>query len=256
MTNLDPSSLPAIRNDHEYIKTRARLSRKSEPSWLLRVLMNTFESYRQARKIGWSRPWNKVGTRTFLSLKLIPDREHAIMLLAHAALQEENRRIPEAALAYCDDLLSDANLMCFVFCSEVVQDNKLHESITLSFGRVSDLSHRHRDRLDMIFDAPVVENVGRGLARVRIIVDPYNRQKEPMCNLEISQPREQAHRAFLALAQFIGEKSHDERYVWQHWTNQYIDYFGERRWHPVASIFGPHVGRERPPMPEIDQLAA
>ncbi len=60
----------AIENEAQYHETSKILSAKKHPPAILRLLMNSFERYRQARKFGWSRPWNKVDLMNFQSFKL------------------------------------------------------------------------------------------------------------------------------------------------------------------------------------------
>ncbi len=59
------------------------LNKKDSPPKILQLIMNGFESYRASRKLGWSRPWNKYGVRTFRSYKL--DFEHDMALIALAS---------------------------------------------------------------------------------------------------------------------------------------------------------------------------
>ena len=66
----------AIDNENQYREASKTLAREKRPPAVLRMLMNSFESYRQARKYGWSRPWNKVdlasGKRFPLNTKALP----------------------------------------------------------------------------------------------------------------------------------------------------------------------------------------
>ena len=56
-----------ISDPDSYARAMRTLSDAKRPTWILQALMNAFEGYRQSRKIGWSRPWNKAGVTTFKS---------------------------------------------------------------------------------------------------------------------------------------------------------------------------------------------
>ena len=56
-----------IQTSQTYQAAMQALNKKNRPPAVLRMLMNAFESYRQARKTGWSRPWNKYRVKTFRS---------------------------------------------------------------------------------------------------------------------------------------------------------------------------------------------
>jgi hypothetical protein len=60
------------------------MDRQQRPPSILRFLMGD-ELYRQARKIGWSRPWNKYGINTFLSFKLDFPQDDDLVERARAA---------------------------------------------------------------------------------------------------------------------------------------------------------------------------
>ncbi|MDX8383966.1 MAG: hypothetical protein R8M45_07785, partial [Ghiorsea sp.] len=74
----DKDTLPSIDGEGGYQKTLTILSKQNKPSKVLCVLMNMLESYRQSRKMGWSRAWTKYGLTTFQSFQL--DSEHDAFL--------------------------------------------------------------------------------------------------------------------------------------------------------------------------------
>jgi hypothetical protein len=139
------------------------LSRKSRPPAILRFIMQALEKYRQNRKMGWSRPWNKYGIMTFQSFKLDFSEaddsiESALIDGAESVVDAECPDMPSDAGAFIRDLLSVENrsdLMGFVFIHEFTENDQRFEGVTLSFGRVKD--KRFRDRFDLIFEAPVSE---------------------------------------------------------------------------------------------------
>jgi hypothetical protein len=230
---------PDIRTESEYIAVRATLSRQNRPAKLLKLLMNAFEGYRQARKIGWSRPWNKAGMRTFLAFRLDRERDADLLTRAAAVLADELTTASTQVHDFCAQLLADPQLMIFAFFSEYEEKGISYESMTLSLGRIHAQARRHRDRADLVFDAQVHNQQTQGLTRLRFFVDPYEKGREPLLTTAVQHPlRESSHRLFLELAQLAREHGSDPNYIWDHWTSNYIDYFGPRRWHLEQSIFG------------------
>ena len=70
------------------------MDRQQRPPSILRFLMGGIELYRQARKIGWSRPWNKYGINTFLSFKLGFPQDDDLVERARAVLAEISAGMP------------------------------------------------------------------------------------------------------------------------------------------------------------------
>ena len=65
--------------------------------------------------------------------------------------------------------------MGFVFTHEFSEDGKQYEGATLSLGRKN--QKRYRDRIDIIFESPVIAGISQGLERIRVYIDPY-REKD------------------------------------------------------------------------------
>ena len=159
------------------------LNKRGRAPSILRMIMNALESYRQARKLGWSRPWNKYGVRTFRSYRLDFSRDEGLIETACSVLATQSESVPTAAQAFVDDLLSDdpdnrMQLMGFIFYHEIEDDTGVHEGMTLSFGRKN--AKRHRDRFDLVFDAPVKNGTVGSLSRLRIYVDPFEAVGPPL----------------------------------------------------------------------------
>ena len=239
--SVDTESRP-IETEAQYALARKVLEQRSRPPYLLRVLMNAFESYRQARRIGWSRPWNKYGVRTFCSLQLRRERDLPLIQSARSVIRSQWPAAPTQAMHFIDRLLEDPGLMGFIFYSEIEHTSESHsvrrsESVTLSLGRICSIARRHRDRLDIVFDSMVGEDgQSQGLSQVRLYVDPWQGNKEPMWTAENSAAiTAESTRVFGSLCRTYTDHSIDPSYVWDHWTSSYIDYFGPREWNVHAS---------------------
>ena len=224
-------------------------SRKSRPPAILRFIMQALEKYRQNRKMGWSRPWNKYGIMTFQSFKLDfsgngdsaggDPVEAALIDGARAVVAAECAAMPEEAAAFIDDLLADASrsaLMGFVFVHEFTENDNRFEGVTLSFGRVKD--KRFRDRFDLIFEAPVgAAGVGE-FSRLRVFVDPYLGVGEPAWTTTVDPVAAPASKAlFDRLAELSWDWAGEDARIWDHWTSAYIEYFGPRQWPAEQSHF-------------------
>lgn len=83
-----------IRSEADYQNVLATLSRRDRPHAILRFLMRALESYRAARKMGWSRPWNKYGVVNFQSFKLDPAQDHELLALGGPCSTPNARRCP------------------------------------------------------------------------------------------------------------------------------------------------------------------
>ncbi|MBT3701226.1 MAG: hypothetical protein HOE62_09505 [Alphaproteobacteria bacterium] len=218
-----------IKDDAGYRVAMATLNKQSRPPVVLRLLMSAFEAYRQSRRIGWSRPWNKYGINTFQSFRLAFPADDNLIDLARAVLDSECADIPEDADSFIQDLLSGDDLMGFVFVHEFEEGSKRFEGATLSFGRKT--QRRYRDRLDLIVEAPV-EGAGIGeMSRLRVFVDPYRGVKPPLWQTSVNAAKSASVKT---LYEELGKLSHawagDTDKLWDHWTSRYIDYFGPRRW--------------------------
>jgi hypothetical protein len=162
-----------LANDNDYLKTKALLNAGKKPRTVLRHMMQALEDYRQTKKYGWSRAWNKYDVVNFQSFKLTQS-DTELRQLAADLLANECLGLPIIAQGFVEGLLGGKQLpMGFVFVHEFNDNGQLYEGATLSFGRVNATNRRYRDRLDIILESPVVDGSSQGLARLRVYVDPY-----------------------------------------------------------------------------------
>ncbi len=234
----DISDTVEIKDETAYKAAMRTLSSQDRPPAILRFLMSAFESYRQARKIGWSRPWNKYGINTFLSFKLGFPKDNDLIDRARAVLAAECADMSEEAKIFVDELFADDALMGFIFLQEFTEDGQRFESATLSFGRKT--QKHYRDRVDLILEAPISgAGVGK-FSRLRVFVDPYAGQKEPIWQETIDGVSTVAARdLFVEICNLTRQWRDDDARIWDHWTSRYIDYFGPRQWSLDASHFTP-----------------
>lgn len=208
------------------------LNDKDRPPAVLRMIMNAFESYRQSRKLGWSRPWNKYGVRTFRSYRLDFSRDAGLIDMAARVLAEAAGDMPPDARAFVGDLLDDrpsarGQLMGFIFYNDVSDGDDLYEGVTLSFGRKNE--KRHRDRLDILLEAPLRDGAAGPLGRLRIFVDPFRGVAPPLWT--VTRPAAglaEAPKLLAHLSDLYSSWEGVEGRLWDHWTSAYIDYFGPR----------------------------
>ncbi|MDG4549205.1 MAG: hypothetical protein P9F19_06820 [Candidatus Contendobacter sp.] len=243
-----------IRSEADYQNVLATLSRRDRPHAILRFLMRALESYRAARKMGWSRPWNKYGVVNFQSFKLDPAQDHELLALGQAVLDAECAAMPAPARAFVDDLFARRDpLMGFVFIQEFTDGGCRFEGGVLSLGRRATDQPRYRDRLDLILESPVVEGHSQGLARLRVFVDPYLGKKEPLWSTTVEPAHDAASvHLFERLATLSWDWPRLPERLWDHWTSAYIDYFGPRQWLMRKSYF--HVATA--PWARIDPAAS
>ncbi|OIO66814.1 MAG: hypothetical protein CO186_00685 [Zetaproteobacteria bacterium CG_4_9_14_3_um_filter_49_83] len=220
-----------INDEASYQETLAILSKQSKPSRVLCVLMNMLESYRQARKMGWSRPWNKYGLTTFQSFKIDPEADG---LLCDRALGvvKQLEQVPDQVSEFVNELFgAQGCLMGFLFFSEYTEDHLEFETATLSFGRKVIGNTRFRDRFDVVFDAPVQDGCAQRLSRVRLYSDPYaDGSKELLWTMTFTEEIPESLQAlFYLLCDYSWQWQLREDKHWDHWTSRYIDYFGPRQ---------------------------
>ena len=217
-----------IDNVTEYNRVKKAISKKDQPNKIMRFLMNSLESYRQSRKLGWSRPWNKYDLTVFQSFKLKCKEDTNFMSLA-ATLLETDIAMPSSARNFINDLLADEDhLMGFVFVHEYMDDGQLYEGVTFSIGRAKE--KKYRDRIDLILESPVVDENSQAFSRMRVFIDPYTGTKEPLWTCTVSDNlTSSAYQLFDLLSVASWDWAKQESRVWNHWTSNYIDYFAPRQ---------------------------
>lgn len=226
-----------IEDEQAYQKALATLNRGAQAPAVLRLLMRAFEAYRAARKMGWSRPWNKYELINFQSFRLRPGEDGDLIELGRQLLDEAFPERPAQARAFIDTLLRDDDLMGFIFCHEYRHQGRNWEGATLSLGRKA--QKRYRDRLDIILESELLEGESRGLSRVRVYVDPYTGKSGGPLWQAVLEPADKptAERLFARLSEISWTWFADTERRWDHWTSRYIDYFGERRQDLQCSYF-------------------
>lgn len=227
-----------LSNELEYRKVHAELNARKKPSKTLRFMMQALENYRQSKKMGWSRAWNKYNVVNFQSFKLnATDAE-----LRHSTLkviEAEIPNMPSEATAFISELLNTSQSpMGFVFFQEFTEQDRLYEGVVISYGRVNQENNRFRDRLDVILESEVIDGCSQGLSRLRLYVDPYLGIKDPLWQHTIEQPAHAGTTALFAhLAGVSWSWADNKSRVWNHWITDYIDYFGTRQWLMQKSYF-------------------
>jgi len=224
-----------VRDEGSYQAALATLSRATLPARLLSMLMNSLEGYRQARKIGWSRPWNKYGITTFLALKLRPAETDRELVAGIVPLIEQVwPALDPQAREFIDELLADPAQLGFLFLHESEHAEGACEGFTLSLGRKH--QKRYRDRLDLVFELPLGQLECPESLRVALYVDPWRGITPPLAELHLNgnAPAELVA-LFDQLVALAWQWQDDSERRWDHWTSRYIDYFGPRRQQLKAS---------------------
>jgi len=228
-----------LTTEQDYQTIQAELNAGKKPSKTLRFMVQALENYRQARKYGWSRPWNKYGVVNFQSFRL-NDSDAELRQLAVQVIMAEWPQLPDAPRHFIDELLNSATKpLGFIFFQEYTDNGQRFEGVVVSYGRINKDSRRHRDRLDLILESPVSQGISTGLARLRIYADPFNGVgKEPLWQGHIDKPiHPDTQRLFAYLADLSWVWAEDKSRIWQHWITDYIDYFGPRQWVMQKSYF-------------------
>ena len=231
-------SAQTITNEQDHQAAKAILTAGRQPSNILRFLMQRFENYRQSKKMGWSRSWNKNQVINFQSFKL-NNKDVELRQLALQVIAAEWPNMPPLANQFAQELLAgDIPPMGFVFIQELNDDGQIYEGAVLSFGRINSDNRRFRDRLDIILESPINNANSEGLSRVRIYIDPYLQHKEPLWFDQKHAPFKPAtEQLFDHLTAVSWDWAEDKSRLWEHWVTQYIDFFGPRKTAVQTSYF-------------------
>ena len=234
---------PSIANYDQYRAAVKQMDKGKKPAFLLRLLMNALESYRQSRKMGWSRPQNKYGLTVFESFRLDPTKDQVLIDFAIETILKEFAELDPESSQFVRDLREDPRLMGFIFVHDSQDEGKRYEGVTFSFGRVASGQTRNRDRLDLIVESEITDGTSQGLSRVRAYVDPFKTpiRKNPALVLSHESPQtNDVEELFVKGSElyscWLGDADRD----WQHWTQRYINYFGPRTT-PVSNTYFPTV---------------
>jgi hypothetical protein len=220
------------------------LSLQQKPSWLLRKLMNALEHKRQAKGMGWSRPWNKTGLNVFRThvQDAAADADYfepLLPVLRHFVASESG-----SSQAFVEELLADPKRMVFTFYHNHDDASGQFEGLTISIGRRCAEDRTKRDRLDIILEDRRVDGRVDGLVdRLRIYVCPWNEYKNGRKHLLVETAELQGEGRALTQELFRTsvKKYHqwktEESRQWTHWSARYIDYFGSRSFIPTGTSF-------------------
>ena len=227
-----------LQNELEHRIAKNILNEGKQSSKILRFLMQRLENYRQSKKMGWSRTWNKKQVVNFQSFKL-NNTDLELRKLALQVIAAEWPEMPSQANQFAQELLSsDIAPMGFVFFHELNEDGQIYEGAVLSYGCKNSENRRFRDRLDIIMESPVVNGNSQGFSRLRIYVDPYLEHKEPLWS-DVKETTFQpvTEQLFSNLSALSWDWAEDKSRVWEHWVTQYIDFFGPRKTKMESSYF-------------------
>jgi hypothetical protein len=219
------------------------LNLSKQPSWWLRTLMSALETQRIARKLGWSRPWNKDGLTIFRSLRHFIPEDVALLNLVRFSGKHLWPGASDEYRLFIEDLLADKGLMGFSFHHNHFRDGEFHEGVTLSFGRKVIGDRSKRDRLDIILeDRREGNEVDGRLNRIRIFANPWKQyQSNQYWKREIGSDNPDTLVAVQPLydsccAAYMKNKDISAR-QFEHWSIRLIDYFGPRDFIPRGSRF-------------------
>lgn len=219
------------------------INMRERPAWVLRMLMNALDKRRQARGLGWSRPWNKMGMTIFRSHRHIVAQDLPLLGGAMEAIREFAPE-PLFSLPFVEDLFADPALMAFTFFHNRESGGAQYEGLTVSFGRHVPEDRSKRDRVDLILEDRRVDGRVDGFVDLaRIIVCPWScygidrdHQRYEQCEFLDAE-----RRCFDAIYRAFVESYHawkdDESRQWTHWSAAFIDYFGPRTFVPQGTSF-------------------
>ncbi|MCA2960140.1 MAG: hypothetical protein IOD12_07800 [Silvanigrellales bacterium] len=256
MDDSSATNLPdIIAAEGDYAAVHALLSKRTGAPSVLRGLMTLFESYRSARKYGWSRPWNKGGLRTFLTLEFSPSAEAAYSSLAadwsDIAQSQSSLAQDRGETTFLSSLVATSGARGFVFLHERLDAQGLFEGFTLSFGAVSARGRRYRDRFDVVVeqrldneDVPSKATKRDILVRVyedRFLVTEGNRSEQGpvplLCQTLLPGDHVDVAHLLSDSLTLLRRDALDSARHWDHWTQDVIDYFGPRRFPELATWF-------------------
>ncbi|MFT4711633.1 MAG: hypothetical protein ACI8W1_000109 [Candidatus Azotimanducaceae bacterium] len=232
-------------SDHDQVMKL--INDRKKPSAILRLLMNAFEGYRQSRKLGWSRPWNKVNLINFQSFRVSKSRDQNLLSYANDIIKRDCQNMSTPAAQFAENLINHSeSLMAFIFIHEFTEKGQLYEGATLSLGRKN--NKRYRDRLDIIVESPIADGISQGFKRLRVYVDPYTSKKAPLwCDTLFPDATSASAELFERLSEISTDWQFEKDKRWDHWTSDYVDYFGPRQKYIENSffhqnVFHPHKG--------------
>ncbi|MDA1274952.1 MAG: hypothetical protein O2960_13030 [Verrucomicrobia bacterium] len=220
------------------------LGLQRRPAWVLRKLMNVLEQRRQAKGLGWSRSWNKVGLNVFRTHVQRIDQDTDYFQALHPFLDRFLPKAPVEFREFVRDLLGDPSRMAFTFYHNHECGEDQYEGMTLSIGRRVPADATKRDRFDLILEDRRLDGfVDGNVDRIRIYICPWYRYRKD--KEYYSDSITELSGDDLAVAQDIFQlcvrKYHEWKEIkdrqWSHWSQHYIDYFGPRSFIPMGTSF-------------------
>ncbi|MFK7824805.1 MAG: hypothetical protein AB8G05_11645 [Oligoflexales bacterium] len=233
-----------VLNSQEYSEIYLALSEKKKSSNILKYLMNKFENYRQKKKIGWSRPQNKIHVNTFESFYLRPNHDVDLIDTMKKIVQKSVKLTGPKELDSFLSIINDSELMGFMFVQDYDDGLEQKEIITISLGRKCKTNRRYRDRVDFLFESKVIDERAQGINSLKIFIDPFEptRLADPLWQgtCKASFDPEVIGAYDIVLRKYYDIRQ-DESRRWNHWTQDYIDYFGPRK-RPILNSFVGQIG--------------
>lgn len=221
------------------------LNLQRKPSWLLIQLMNVLESRRQARGLGWSRPWNKEGMCIFRTHLHHATRDGDYFRPLRSVMDMVASEMPANFRGFASELLGDPQNMAFTFYHNHTTGNgSQFEGLTLSLGRRLAADPRVRDRLDVILEDSRCDGAVDGeVDRMRIYACPWSHYGPDRKFFHLEKSRDPSlkwrtvQRLYASCVEHYHLWKEDESRQWSHWSSRYIHYFGPREFIPRGSSF-------------------
>ncbi|BBH52015.1 hypothetical protein [Fluviispira sanaruensis] len=234
-------SVPEINSETNYKNTYEVLTSKNIPIYLLSSLMQKFEDYRAKRKMGWSRPWNKINVCTFESYRWYTKIDYDLLTLFRTVLLQNTHYFDDNSEFFIRDILHDTRAQGFLFYHDRIEVDKAYEGVTLSFGRLSSLNNRYRDRIDIIFESQLINSTStRNLDLIKIYIDPYSGDTNLPQVIKLDKSFKKTYGLLKNLYALLTYKYYSWQFSereWYHWSQKFVPYFGERKFVPYNSLF-------------------
>jgi len=235
--SMDENNAISISSEAAYSRVMSLIGQKKKSRSFMTLLINKMEQYRQSKKYGWSRSWNKENLVTFQSYKLKIAEDEELLSMAKEVLNVQFAEMPADAKTFYQDMISDRKkLMGYVFVQDSIYKGEQFESITISLGRIN--NKQFRDRLDIILDCPIDKDASSDLIRIRVYIDPYRaNDSAPLYTAASEDVHASSQNLFALATAFTWVWKDDQSRIWSHWVQNYIDYFGKRMWDLKKSYF-------------------
>ncbi len=240
--DLDSNSLHPEDLSKETLMRELQL--KKRPFKVLRLLMNTLEKKRQKKKLGWSRPWNKIGLNVFRThlheIEQDVDYLEQMFSLILSSIPTDQQEYRD----FVEDLFRDPKLMAFTFYHNNCSPKGDYEGLTLSLGRKIAEDRTKRDRIDILLENRRIDGAVDGrVDRIRLYVNPWEKyQHDDILFIERTVHAEPEQflnfqNAYALSVQKYHLWKKDPTRQWEHWSVRYIEYFGSRSFIPQGSSF-------------------